>query len=196
MRQTISQMFLLCLVVLLTCACSSLSSGKAVQVKVLQDVSIRTDNSSPTAKKKGETFDVASNPVVVESPGFVSTLLIPLHSNSGIAELSLAPFENTTKCITPERPSEQMNKLLSDFNQAQMLLAERHVGEALRLADDLLVRYPSVTHLKFFKASCLVVDGRRDEAKHLLEEGLREFPDDEIGRKLYRSLQSGREARP
>ena len=62
-------------------ACSSLSQRK-VELELAQDSIVGVGENTNQPQKKGEILELGTEPVWVESPGYVSMLVIPARTDS------------------------------------------------------------------------------------------------------------------
>lgn len=180
------------LVLLWTSGCASLLNNNARQstVELAQDATVTEWERGPIKKKKGESFVVSDKPVLVESEGFIPAMLLPLDA-AGTGKLDLRPVDRIDGAALHRRESVIFSTLLSGVSDVQVSLASRKPYDALSKAESLISKYPDIVALKFLKASCLVALGRQREAKALLEQGLKEFPNDKYAKRMLQVLSSG-----
>ncbi len=177
-------------------ACASSPSVHQTNLKVDQSSFIQVAGKPSVEIKAGESFALSEYPVLVESPGFMSVLLVS-PKNPGDQELSLRlrPQEDFGGKPFDHKVNLTVGEVVSGVNDIQTLLAVRKVDQAFEKLNLLQQKFPEFTWLNFLRASCLVFKGQRDEAKAALEVALRDFPEDASGKRFY-DLLNGKVAAP
>lgn len=178
------------LVVLACLGCASQAKHSA-RVELEHDAKVKIGDANPIDKKKGDTVEVSQVPVLVEAPGKIGVLLIPLHSQEQVAKIALQKGGEISTGLSEADAIKAQNYLLTKANEVQTWLAERKTKEALTLVDELIQKYPKVVQLKFMKASCLVLMDERERARVLLEIALKEDPENRAGKDLMQFLTPG-----
>ncbi len=184
---TFATNIILLLVVGITASCQTLGRPK-MKIKVDQDSqATKLDNQSFNVRK-GESIESESEPLLIESPGHISTLIVPLTGGSIDLNVRLRAVEAWGGELYEQRSNSQMSELMSRVIEIQHLLMERKSQEALAEYMLLEARFPRVSYLKFLKTSCLMINNRFEDAKRSLEEALVIFPSDKVGLDLKKSL--------
>ena len=83
--------------------------------------------------------------------------------------------------------------MLPEVERIQSLIAQGRAKDSLARLDELQRKYPRVTFLNFIRASLLVVLGDQGQALSILGVALRDFPQNESGREMYRTISQGKE---
>jgi predicted Zn-dependent protease len=174
-----------------TFACAFGSSDQ-IQLNLQQDLTVVDPKGVRSEKHKGDRVTVGNTPLLLESPGHVDVLVVPISGSSDKQiDVSLkATSSSGDPTLSPEFDSS-VNQLISDINEAQILLLRSQGAEALARVEELQSRYPRVSYLRFLKASCLLVTGANDRAKAALESALHDFPNNAAGLALYQQLSHG-----
>lgn len=158
--------------------------AQAVEVTVLGKESV--------AKASGDSMPVEDKPVYIEAPGYVGVVVVPTSTENGKIRVALKPAEKWTTTGEKSRNQQQNNKVVSEIiegvSQVQRLLIENRGEDALVEVTNLSNRYPNISYLNFMRASCLVVIGKQELALEVLEAALKDFPDNNSGKQLYKSL--------
>jgi hypothetical protein len=171
-------------------SCSSVVTNPQVKVDIDRDATITTPDGHSIELKQGKIYKLKDKPVLVEAPGRVGLLLIPRTNNIPDVHLSLRSIEEWGGASVSKYVDASFNYLLANINEVRQLLESKMAADALRKVEMLEWRYPSVSYLKFLKASCLVVLGDIARAKEILKKALEEFPQNREGQDLYKLLQS------
>ena len=168
-------------------SCATVSSPSKYSVYVDQDVQITSEINKVEQKMKGQKIDF-DEPLLIESPGYVGLLVVPINDKANLVKVSLKPIEELGGEQIQKQNNLVLNDLVNGINDIQILLSTNKSKEALTKVEEIQVKYPKVSHLKFLKASCLVVQGERAKARVILSEALKEFPDNENAKQLLQSL--------
>lgn len=129
-------------------------------------------------------------PVFIESPGYVSLLIVPGNESPGRLKIALKPSGDTVADdrTVGDRHPKVLDMLLFKIGEVQSLLATGHAKAALAMAEELAAAHPKLAALQFLKASCFVASGDAVHAKATLENALLAFPNHKPGRELYEAL--------
>lgn len=189
--------FLTYISILLFTGCASVSRPNTHQIRVEQDAFVQTGNSPSEEIKSGGSVTLKEDPLIIESPGYVSMMVVPVEQEP-ISEIQVK-LKPITKWggkqaeFQAQRYSNQvLSEVLAELTSAQIELGKGKAKVALEKVRAIQERYPQVNYLKFFEVSCLTALGKKDEALRLLDTVLDHFPDHKEGRKLYQAL-SGKE---
>ena len=174
---------------MLLSACASTSTLTQANLKVDQNSLVQVAGKPPVELKAGESFTLNEYPVLVESAGYMSVLLVaPKDASSKELILRLRPQENFGGKSFDHKVNHTVGEVVSGVNEVQILLASKKVDQAFEKLNLLQQKFPEFTWLNFLRASCLVVKGQRDEAKAALEVALKDFPEDPAGKRFYEAL--------
>lgn len=103
-------------------ACSS-APRQAVEVELAQESWVSVGSSAAEAKSKGDAVGVLDQPVLIEAPGHIGVLLVPVGDKAAKSKVALKPIENWGG----DRYMSRINRVLSDtlyeINEIQTLLA-------------------------------------------------------------------------
>lgn len=176
-------------------ACATAPEGKAphYRLKLAQEADLRIGDQPESRRKADEVIELdGKQPARVEAPGYMTTLLLPPPGREGTeVTLKLKPQENWDQGQITNRANVILGEAMSKINRAQRLLARQQPQEALRVIEELKASYPQLNYLKFLQASAWMVMGEREQAKMALKEALKDFPSDEAGLELLKSLEGG-----
>jgi predicted Zn-dependent protease len=152
-------------------------------------VTIGTASAVP--KKKRDTVPVSTEPVLIESPGYVGLLVVPESKAATDIKVTLKAAEQWESKTSDRKLNQKLNQLVSRVNEVQVLISSNKAKEALHKLEGLQASYPEITYLNFLKASCYVLLGETSRAKVALETAMRDFPENEDGKALYQTISGG-----
>lgn len=172
--------------------CSTFSSPKN-QLKLNQDSTITYENGEKKEVKAGNAVDYDKNPLLVESNGHVSVLVIPLRSedqivNVNLKKISKSDFHHDIQ-ITYDH---DMTYILSEIYKIQKLVQQNKAQEALNQLSLLKGKYTTLSYLSFLEASIYYVLGDKDKTEEILARALKKYPDNDEAQELYNSLKNDR----
>ncbi|GEM_PF-4759751 len=187
--------FLIASLLLLTTACSlleqvSTEAPQGRQVVLKHDAWVKTSNTDAEQKKAGDIITVSDQAVLVESPGRVGVVVLPVKQNPDQVEIELRPISNWAGDATKEMANQMLSELMQEMTKVQVDLSQGNASSALSRVRDLRGKYPNVSFLKLTEASCLVVMGQNNEAKNLLEQILVESPANAEAKTLLQTISS------
>lgn len=172
---------------------NSCSSGVKVKntLRVNRDVSVSYGSVKDKAYKASQVIDIQSDPMLVESPGNISVLVVPISSTTKAVELNMKEltkktFSNKMKTIYDKDLTYVFSKVFS----IQKDLQENSAKDALTKLQGLKKEFPELTYLYFLEASIHYIMGDTKKTKSLLELALSKYPDNEDALSLYASLLS------
>ena len=187
--------------------CSSLSKPTPTTIELTHDMSVIEPHQPKQELKKGKKIELNDEPLIFESSGHVSVMVVPTKETK--TGLFGSPIEKRPKSqikltlkedprLNPDKvdaiaqcekkEAENMNSLLSEVENVQELMAASSFRLALEKISQLQARYPAVTYLNFLKGSVLVLSGQHNEAKIILEKSMREFPQQKMAKDLLMLL--------
>lgn len=148
-------------------ACSS-SVKKTSSIILTQDSYVTVGESTPTLVKSGESIPKTTDPILVESPGHLSLLLLDQGGKSEV-EVTLRPLsESNLGSEFKKINKKNMEEVLLGVWEVQNLLATQNSPLALDKASSLVAKFPDIQSLKVLQASCLVANGNRSGAISVL----------------------------
>ena len=174
-------------------ACATPSPHR-FEFELLQDAQVSGLEGAPKGFKKGQKLKMGSQPYLVESPGYLSVLVLPGASElPNRMKLSLKKDErlDAVKCDLVQ--DQKVQDVLPEIERLQTMIGQDHAKDALARLDELQRKHPRVTFLNFLRASILVVLGDQAQALSILGVALRDFPQNEAGREMYRTISQGKE---
>jgi hypothetical protein len=180
-------------------ACASLSSiflsacattaPTHSNLKVDQSAVVQIAGKPATDIKAGESIPLTEYPVLVESPGYMSVLLVsPKNSSENEVSLTLRSQETFGGKSFDHKVNHTVGEVVSSVNEIQILIGRQKVDQAFEKLNLLQQKYPEFTWLNFLRASCLLIKGKKGEAKAALEIALRDFPNDTEGKRFDQLL--------
>ncbi|MEI7441696.1 MAG: hypothetical protein WCK43_08740 [bacterium] len=170
-------------------SCSSSSAPKTSQVKLSQDTFVTIGSGARNLQKKGETVELKDNsPILLESPGYIGMLIVPLKDAAAQLEPTLKPVDGWSGEVFEKIVNSKLNEIVQETNAIQILLSSGKGKEAFEKVDLLQKKYPQVTYLNFYRASALYVLGEKENVKNALKVALKDFPDQIEVRNFYKSL--------
>lgn len=169
--------------------CSSLFSGGRHQIELANDAYVTTPHGKTVMHKKGEKIVVsAGESVFIESPGYIGLLVLNDGGDSSTNKVDLKPADEWLGPVYQRKLNRSLNELITNMNEAQVLLSSRKAAEALSKVLRLEKKFPDLVELELLEASCHVVLGDRSKAVTVLADALKEDPSNESAQSFYRSL--------
>lgn len=168
-------------------SCSHVSRPSHHQIELEKDTWVQVGDKRQL-RKKGEILELKDQPILLEAPGHIGLMIAPPLDKTAKYQVNLRPLEEWGGDYFSHLADKVISETLEKVIQAQALLGRGKAQEALEQIKEVQKTYPQATYLKFIEASCLVVLGKKEEARGILELALKNFPDNEEGRKLYISL--------
>lgn len=173
---------------LLLSACASMSAPKTSQLKLSQDIYISQGSQPRALHKQGEVVALEDQPMLLEAPGYVGLLLVPIKDSASQLEPTLKPIDEWSGDTLERALNSRLSEIVAETNRVQVLLSSKKEKEALEKIDSLQRKYPKISYLNLFRASALFMMGEREKSKLALEIALRDFPSDANARSFYESL--------
>ena len=169
---------------------------RAVEVELMQDSKISPQKGKTVLLKRGQKFRISDRPVLVEAEGYTSIFLLPKDSGSSAqVRLQLKRDDITQGNRCEQVQDKRAQELLPVVERIQNLIAQDKKREALAKLDQVQRQFPKVTYLNFIRVSILLLLGEQAQAESLLGLTLKEFPGNEMGQELYKSIGSERKTR-
>ena len=160
---------------------------------VSEDTQLREISSFSKSEKpqllKANTCNsvILQNPIELESENTIPVILVPVSNASEISVQSPKKKEVVQK-LQEQEIGQLMSQIMSHLFDIQSQIKKRQFDQALHQLTLLEGQYPSLKILEFTRASIILLQGNREEAKHIAEEALREVPNYDEGKRFVESL--------
>lgn len=174
--------------VLLAAALGGCSHGDDFTVEVQEDAVATVQGKKPRSLKKGGRITSPGDPVLIEAPGKLGLIVLPIDGDTRKVKANLKPFTAFGDSVLQTEANALVSRVLPEVVEVQRLLARRQSEAALTRATELVGRYPGIVYLKLLKVSCLIVNDRSEEARELLDEALAALPNDGLTTELVKVL--------
>ena len=145
------------------------------------------DNRGKTFARK-KPVRILDRPMLVESPGRVSLLVLPIDTPSAAIKIHLKPLEAQTANFDENKINESLNNLVAGINAVYAAMSQEKNKDAKAAIERLVKSYPKVTFLNFIKASCHMLNSEPDDAVEALKAGLQDFPNYKQALELYKQI--------
>lgn len=185
-------------------------------VEFNQEVRLLSEDNKIRKIKKGKVVSLESEPVTVVRKNSKTIVLLPLPPEGGNLKVFMPPEETlpapqivpsppvavvcppapqAKPLICPAAPlvpppdyGAEFNKIGQAMVGIQNLLGSNAPDEALAQISIIRTKYPTFSYLRFLEASAYIVKGNTARARTLLEQALKDFPDDTLGQQLFKEL--------
>jgi hypothetical protein len=128
-------------------------------------------------------------PMFVKAKGKVPVLIIPQSSASQkTVKLSLVDVKDWPNRMTQDFLDQSLSELVETSVKIQSDLQMNKAVEALEKIEILQKKFPNLMYLNFFRASALVLQGKKSLAISSLKKALASHPTNEEGLKLLATL--------
>ena len=154
----------------------SVSVPPGHQVTVKQKAWVKDSDSEPRQLNAGDTLTLKDKPILVEAPGHVGVILIPVNHSESNIDVNLRPMKSWASDASQEIALQITSKILIDINGVFEQLKSGQTQSAFSRVQQLRKAYPSLVYLKYLEASCLMVLGQTEAAKKLMAEAEQELP--------------------
>jgi hypothetical protein len=165
-----------------------MNAPKTSQIKMTQDMYVSRGSESRIKHKKGEVLSINDKPLLLEVPGHVDMLIIPLKNSISQVEPVLKPIDEWSGEALEKSLNIKLSEIINETIKVQFLLYSKKEKEALAKLDLIQAKYPRVSYLNFLRASALFLMGEKIKSKLAIEVALKDFPNDENARSFYESL--------
>jgi len=162
---------------------------------------IRAANSSGSGPGVEQTLhpdmcnSVALNhPVELESSSKIPVILVPVSGRSEIT-VNAPSRKEVVKKIEEEQVSVLFSNIMGSVLDIQSEIRKHELDQALHHIVALEGQYPSIKILEFTRASILLLQGHRDEAKKIAEAAIQAVPDYQEGKRFLSALGSTTQAK-
>ena len=172
--------------------CSSLGSltgdgARGHKIKFNQKSTVTDGIGGVTEVNAGEE-KVFDETVLVESPGYISVLLVPVSPNPKMTEINLRPYKGWTGLSYEQMVDDQLLRAMNMVTKIQALMVNQNWSAALVEIQSAQKEFPYLTYFRYLEASCYAVLGRTAEAEQRLKEALDRNPANVEGKMLYRQI--------
>lgn len=185
-------------------------------VEFNQEVRLLSEDNKIRKIKKGKVALLESDPMTVTRKNSKTIILLPLPPEGGTLKVFMPPEETpplpvplpsppvAVVCppapqpkplVCPAAPLPPLPDYGAEFNKVgqamvaiQNLLGNNSPDEALAQISIVRTKYPTFSYLRFLEASAYIVKGNTARARTLLEQALKDFPDDTLGQQLLKDL--------
>lgn len=189
MKNTVKNLIIILFSTNLLVSCGSVKGKSNRQIEFKQDVTIYNDQGESLDIKKDSKINLDNKNMLIESPGYVSLLVVPLNEDPKEVSVNLKNLESKKiKEMLGATIDHELSKVLFRINNAQQLLMQEKGNEALMLINEIQKEYVNLDFLDILKASAYVMIGDPNNAKILLEKSIEKYPDNEETKQLYNSL--------
>lgn len=176
--------------------CSSTQSVvKNDHVVLMQDSTITEGTRPAVQMSAGSVLSIKKEPLLIESPGHIGVLLHPHTARPQETRVSLKKIEDWDGEYLQNRSNRLVNSVVVEMSEVYSLLNAKRVTEALARVEELQKKYPKLSSLHFIRTSCLILLGKKSEARVALSEGLKDFPESQVGQRLYEIVYGRKRAR-
>ena len=203
MKINASILFQLCSLLVMALFVSACSQGQKVlpndmsfseapghKVKLNQDVYVKKSNAEAELVKSGSEIIVSDEATLIESPGHVSTLVLPATQKPTEIKLTLRKGPEWASETSKTLASDRVTEILGEVSEIHGLLFVKKPNQALEKITALKEKYPKIGYLDYIHASTLVLMNRRSEAAVLLKAASEKSPEFEPAKKLLRTIAS------
>jgi hypothetical protein len=148
-----------------------------------------------TGEKKSVSKDeklliLDRQPRLIESPGRIPVLLVPVSSDGGAITVNSPSTMDMIKEAKDLKIDNELSEVLLKLGEIQFLMAQKKLSIAQQKISELKTQFPNVRYLDFFDASIAFLLGDRTRALASVTTGLKAHPDYSPGLKLQESLGS------
>ncbi len=166
LKNFVYSFFLVSYLFLTACA----SQKTLARLEIQDDVTIKLRDGKIETVKKGESFDLSKDEILIESPGKTSILVIPLErvSNETI-QLKMRKKSDWISSDTQNYLDTELERFLPQLEMVYKLMAQAKYDLALIQTKSLQDKFPRLLYLKRIEASCLMLLNRTDEADQVLK---------------------------
>lgn len=181
--------FFLFVFILGACFASPLAFA-TVRVKSRSNSVIQFLQSKKTVElKRGQEVEVdLKEPAQVTSPDHIPIVLVPLNRGSDTVELDAPTIKDKLDEVNQDEVNRQLSAALLEVAEIQSLIQKKKLQDAQVRLRALQKTYPKVKFLGFIKASLLLLNGNREEARAVAEDALKAHPDYEDGKLFLQSI--------
>jgi len=156
--------------------CSSSPTPVLHRLVLAQDTIVTVGDGTGGMRSRGETLDVGEDPVLLESPGHVGVLVVPIAIPQRDLKVSLKSLHEFGGAPLAQSTNAALIVILDRIYEVQRLLAQGKHDEAIQQADALVTANPGLAPLRLLKASCLMTRNDQQGARALVASVLSEFP--------------------
>ncbi len=156
-----------------------------------QDVTLDFGNEGKKDIKRGDKVEVPIKPVFISNTNLDVVALVPVPEKEGSVHVKIpkgmSQQKNQISNLSKDL-GQELNQATQAIVEIQQLIAEKRPDEALNHILVLRARQPRFTYLQFLEASCFFLKGDMDRSKELVQQALRQFPNDSTGLAFAKQL--------
>lgn len=154
--------------ILMFAGCATKKSTSRIQFS--DDVSLKLGNGQTTNLKAGETFEFSKDEFLIESPGKVSVLVVPLERQSEQSiDIALRKKIEWVNQDTQNYLTSELELFLPRLEMIYRFMSQSKFDLALIETKNLQQKNPDLKFLKRIEASCLMLLNRDEEAQKILD---------------------------
>lgn len=168
----------------------------ATNLVLSQDTYVTAGKEERQPRRKGDSITLGNEPLLLEAPGHIGLLIVPVNGAPSELTPKLIPTEDWAGEAFGKALRSQLSQIVTETNRIQILISRREGQQALERVEALQRQYPQIPYLQFLRASSLYVIGETEKAKVALEAGLKDLPDDANASKFYEFLGGRLERKP
>ena len=164
---------------------ASCASPGTSELKVTQDVTVKSEGQPDKSIKANETIEINSKPVILEKEGYISMAVYPINDSEARSNLtaSLAKVEDWGGPSYQKAIQKEVQNAVDQISEVQGLLSQRKATNALEKITEIEKKFP-ITSVKILKANCYVLLGDQSRAAEVLEDILKEQPDHKTAKQM------------
>lgn len=163
--------------------------GPSHEVKLQQSSVVTYQSGEKVKVEKDKTVPLNKGPLLVESPGHLGVLVVPVREEDQKVDLRLKKLDkdNFGEQIQAIY-NRELSEILGGVYKVQKMIHENKKRDALSEVQKLQVKYPGLTYLSFLEASVYLILGNKAKTKQILEVALTNYPDNKEAMDLYVTL--------
>lgn len=169
---------------------SCVSPNQTYLVDFDQDVTVYIGSEDKKEIKQGDKVELPTKPVFIANSSFDVVALVPIPEKAGSIHVNI-PKDSRRNSVNGDKNKDlglELNQMAQAIVEIQQLIAGKHPDDALTRIMVLRSRYPNFHYLRFLEASCFFLKEDLPRAKDLVEEALRDFPNDTAGRAFAKQM--------
>lgn len=156
---------------------------------VAEDTYVTEEGGKSKLVTVSEKIIYNNKPLLFEKPGHVSVLVIPGSTTPTTKNISLKEIDSNELNQSLMRKNNQViDDIVGKILKFQKAIATKNFNEAYEISNSLSLKYPGVSYLNYLKASCLLIQNKKQMAIEVLEETLEKFPFNREAMSLYSSI--------
>jgi hypothetical protein len=133
------------------------------------------------------TIDL-NHPVEITSESRVPIILVPVTNKNVEITIDAPKVQEVLKKVTDEEMNQKLSVVMGKLYDVQGEIQKHNLSQAMQKLQTLETEHPSLTFLEFTRASILLLQGNRDEARRVAELASKSLPEYEDGRGFVKKL--------